>query len=227
VWIGNGTDLQRFHPHRDAAAAKASFQLAPSDHVVGFVGRLVREKGILDLLRAMEAVAVRVPDPVLLIAGDNQAAQDRDRKTQEEVKLLLEQSARPYRVVFTGFIDDIERMVAAVDVFTLPSYREGMPRSIIEAMASSKPVVATDIRGCREEVVHGESGLLFPPGDVSALADALVHVLSDGERARRMGERGRVLAEMHFDEQHVLDRQVQAYWRLLSSSSPHPESVHI
>jgi glycosyltransferase involved in cell wall biosynthesis len=219
VWIGNGVDVNRFHPRRDTDEAKRSFGLSREDAVVGFVGRLVREKGILDLLQAMNTVAAAVPNLVLLIAGDVNTAKDRDQKTYAEIRRRLEENTLPFRVVFTGFIDDIERMMAASDVFVLPSYREGMPRSVIEAMASGKPVVATRIRGCREEVVEGETGLLFPPGDVPALAAALTHILADPDLAQRMGQAGRVRAEELFDEQQVLDRQVIALRRLLSGQT--------
>ncbi|MBI4219098.1 MAG: glycosyltransferase, partial [Chloroflexi bacterium] len=114
----------------------------------------------------------------------------------------------------------VEVMMRAVDVFALPSYREGMPRSIIEAMASGKPVVATSIRGCREEVVEGETGLLVPVGDSQALADRLQVLLQDPELARRFGEAGQARAAARFDEEDVLDRQVAAYARLLRERLP-------
>ena len=213
-WIGNGVDIQRFKPVESSLAARRSFGLSEDDAIVGFVGRLVAEKGILDLLDALSVASETIPNLVLLVAGDSTTAGDRDRDTQMRVQTYVNRENLRFRTVFTGFIDDIERMMQALDVFVLPSYREGMPRSIIEAMASGKPVVATDIRGCREEVVQGETGLLVPVADVGALAQALVHVLSQPRMARDMGVRGRQRAQAAFDEQDVLARQVEAY-RLL------------
>ncbi|MCH8282581.1 MAG: glycosyltransferase, partial [Chloroflexi bacterium] len=119
------------------------------------------------------------------------------------------------RVVFTGFVEDVPTLMRAIDLFVLPSHREGMPRSIIEAMASGKPVVATNIRGCREEVVHDLTGLLVPVSDSKALSEAMVRILSVPELACRMGCEGRRRAEAMFDERDVLDRQVQVYHQLV------------
>ena len=103
----------------------------------------------------------------------------------------------------------------AIDVFVLPSHREGMPRSIIEAMSCGKPVVATDIRGCREEVIHEVTGLLVPIQNPGALADAMVRILSDPELSYRMGLQARQRAETLFNEQDVLVRQLRAYKTLV------------
>jgi glycosyltransferase involved in cell wall biosynthesis len=95
-----------------------------------------------------------------------------------------------------------------------------MPRSIIEAMATGKPVVATDIRGCREEVLDGQTGYLVPAGDSASLARRLVNVLASPGRARRMGVLGRARAEAYFDEKDVLDREIAAYSRILRERLP-------
>jgi glycosyltransferase involved in cell wall biosynthesis len=105
-------------------------------------------------------------------------------------------------------------------VFALPSYREGMPRSIIEAMATGLPVVATNIRGSREEVVHGETGYLVPVRDPATLGGALARVLSDLDLAREMGRKGRRRAEVYFDERKVLQRQVSLYASLVQEKIP-------
>jgi len=216
-WISNGVDVNKFRPDRDRVAARRAFGLGPNEAVVGFLGRMVREKGILELLEAMKAVSSSVDNLTLLVCGDNSVAKDRDRETQALVTRYLDSADRPYRVVFTGFIREIDRMMQAIDVFCLPSHREGMPRSIIEAMASGRPVVATDIRGCREEVLNGETGLLVPIGDPKALADALSRLLGNPSMARQMGLKGRERAVAHFDEKFVLDRQVAVYNRLAAS----------
>jgi glycosyltransferase involved in cell wall biosynthesis len=102
-----------------------------------------------------------------------------------------------------------------MDVFVLPSWREGMPRSIIEAMSTGIPVVATDIRGCREEVVHGKTGLLVPPKRPDLLASAIISVISDAPTADRMGELGRERAVEWFDEEKVVARQLEVYAKLV------------
>ncbi len=220
VWISNGVDINRFTPREDNSAVRARFGLQEGELAVGYVGRLVREKGIFELLEAMRQASERIPNLVLLIAGDNKTGGDRDSETQGLVQEYLASADLPFRVKFTGFIDDVEEMMQAFDVFVLPSYREGMPRTIIEAMASGKPVIASDIRGCREEVSHGETGLLVPVRDAEALGRAIVDVLNSPELARSMGEKGRERAELYFDEQTVLDRQLWHYARIVSERHP-------
>lgn len=221
-WISNGVDVGRFSPPgpEGARSAREAWGIAPHERVVGFMGRLVREKGILELVDALRSLSRDVPSLVLLVAGDSAAAGDRDQETAALVRRMAEDGGLPYRIVFTGFIDDVEKMMSAVDVFALPSHREGMPRSVIEAMACGRPVVASDIRGCREEVLHGVTGLLAPAGDAAALADALGRVLSDPAAAAEMGRQGRQRAEEHFDEADVLDRQVEEYARLVQERLP-------
>jgi len=107
-----------------------------------------------------------------------------------------------------GRRDDVPALLSAADVFVLPSYREGMPRSIIEAMASGLPVVATDIRGCREEVADGETGFLVPVRDARALAAALNRLVDDPDLRDSMGRAGTRRAQALFDEAQVLNRQM-------------------
>jgi glycosyltransferase involved in cell wall biosynthesis len=111
-----------------------------------------------------------------------------------------------------------------MDVFVLPSHREGFPRAPMEASAMKVPCVVTDIRGCRETVQHGRNGLLVPLGDVQALADAIIELLTDQEKARRMGEEGRRMALEHFDERLVFEKVKAEYARLLQEKGlPVPE----
>ena len=106
-------------------------------------------------------------------------------------------------------------LYALMDVFVLPSHREGFPRSPMEASAMGVPCVVTDIRGCRETVEQGENGLLVPLGDIQALANAIVQILTDRQQARGMGQRGRRLAVERFDEVQVFAKVKAEYKRLL------------
>lgn len=221
-WISNGVDVRRFKPFADTTPVRQKWGLMPGDRVVGFLGRMVREKGIVDLLRAMEIAAERTPGLVLLVAGDNKVANDRDTETDNLVRRYTDGKIARFKIVFTGFIDEVDEFMNALDLFCLPSYREGMPRSIIEAMACGKPVVATNIRGSREEVVDGVTGFMTPLGDIQALADAIADTLANPEAAAKMGRQGRARAEEHFDEEKVLDREVAAYRRLLAHTSASP-----
>lgn len=214
VWIGNGVDIDLFQPSPGDPTAKESFRIPGSAPVVGFMGPIIAEKGALELVDAFDKTLQLVPDAYLLLAGDVING-DRDLQTKEIIRQKIEGSQLATRIIFAGYQEDITSFMRAIDLFTLPSHREGMPRSIIEAMASGKPVVATDIRGCREEVLPGVTGFIVPLRDSDALSNAFVKILSDPALARRMGDEGRRRAEELYDERDVLEREVQVYYRLV------------
>ncbi len=209
-----GVDAGRFDPALPAAASRASFGLGPADRVVGFVGRLVREKGVVELIAAMRAVVDAVPSARLLVVGDTLAS-DRDRGASAAVRDEVDRLGLRDHVIFAGFRDDVASMYRLMDVFVLPSWREGMPVTVIEAMASALPAVVTDIRGCREEVVDGVTGYVVPRRNAAALGQAILRLVSNADLARRMGEAGRRRAIELFDESKVVAQQVDAYRRLI------------
>jgi glycosyltransferase involved in cell wall biosynthesis len=116
--------------------------------------------------------------------------------------------------VFAGLRQDMPVLYALMDVFALPSHREGFPRSPMEASAMAVPCVVTDIRGCREAVEEGVNGLMVPPRDPAALAAAILAILSDPDRAAALGQGGLRLARERFDQRHVFAHVVSAYERL-------------
>lgn len=115
---------------------------------------------------------------------------------------------------------DMPEVFRGASLVCLPSYREGLPKALLEAAACARPIVATDVPGCREVVVHGENGLLVPPHDASALADAIARLLGDPEQAARMGVNGRQRVERTFSEQHVAIQTLGLYKEMLSQVSP-------
>ncbi len=196
VWIGEGVDLRDLVP-------KKRFS---KEVTVLVASRVVREKGLFELVEASKVVLEEFPDALFVLAGDG--------PDMLELKRFAESLGVAERWRFLGWRDDVPELMAAAQLFVLPSWREGMPRSILEAMAMGLPVVATDIRGCREEVVHGETGLLVPPKNPEALAEAILKILKDPELAERMGEAGRQRVEELFDERKVIKRQIEAIKRL-------------
>jgi glycosyltransferase involved in cell wall biosynthesis len=218
--ISNGVDLREFAPGKPDTELRQSLGIGSDELVVGYVGRLDREKGVLDLLEGMDVAARRVRRLVLLIVGDSASAGDRDKTTHRRLAEYADGGQARFRIVFTGWTDAVAAVMRLMHVFALPSYREGMPRSIIEAMATGLPVVATNIRGSREEVVHGETGYLVPVRDPATLGGALARVLSDLDLAREMGRKGRRRAEVYFDERKVLQRQVSLYASLVQEKIP-------
>jgi len=196
--IGNGVDAERFHPASDGAvraALRASLGTRDDRVVVLMIGRLVAEKGYPELFEAMRGL-----DAELWVAGERLAS-DHARSVTPPSDLA--------NVKLLGHRKDVPDLLRAADIFVLPSHREGMPRSIIEAMMTGLPVVATDIRGSREEVVPGETGLLVPVDDVAALDKALATLIGDPEKRARFGAAGRVRALDLYDERKVIERQLR------------------
>ena len=206
--IGNGVNLEHYSPTVSNANRELRTALAiPMDaFVVGFVGRLVHEKGILDLLRAAESVSRKSSRVWFVLVGERLKS-DSMRGSIDDLTTPIRQSHK--RVCILGPRDDIPQILSAIDLFCLPSHREGMPRSIIEAMAMGKPVVATNIRGCREEVVHGETGILISPHAPEELSDTILHLSENPEQCRLMGEKGRARAIAYHDESQILSYQIQ------------------
>jgi glycosyltransferase involved in cell wall biosynthesis len=213
-YLGNGIDVLHFDPGsvsaRDIASRLDEWGLSATASVVGFVGRLVEEKGLLELLQAARMVRERVSDVRFLLLGPVDG---------QKPDALQPSIAKEYGIadicVFSGMRQDMRELYALMDVFVLPSHREGFPRSPMEASAMEVPCVVTDIRGCREAVEHGRNGLLVPPGDVQALANTIVELLIDKEKAQRMGKEGRRMALERFDERLVFEKVKTEYARLL------------
>jgi glycosyltransferase involved in cell wall biosynthesis len=197
--IGNGVDPARFAPAVDGGAARRRLRAeldTPEDAVVVMMtGRMVAEKGYPELFAAMAG-----QDAILWAAGERLAS---DHAAQVSL------AAPPANVRLLGHRQDVPDLLRAADIFTLPSHREGMPRSIIEAMMVGLPVIATDIRGSREEVVRGETGLLVPVADKDALAGAIRELSADPALRQRMGDAGRRRALDLYDESKVIERQLK------------------
>lgn len=211
--LGNGIDLNRFDPQVSASRRREVRQelgLAPDAVIVLSVGRLVAEKGFRELIEASGSVDEA---HTLVLVGP----EDPEKADALPVELLAE--ARRRGVLTLGHRSDVERLMAAADVFVLASYREGFPRSAMEAAASGVAVIATDIRGCRQVVDHDDTGLLVPKRQVTPLADALHRLLRDPELRMRMGKAGRIKAEAEFDERMVVARLLDAYAGLGVASS--------
>ena len=195
--IRNGRDGARFHPDPAARARiRADMGVGAARCVVVIVSRLVRHKGHPELLAAMADV-----DADLWVVGERLAS---DRGT--DIGAMLADSMLGTRLRVLGPRTDVAAVLAAADIFALPSHFEGLPMSVIEAMLTGLPVVSTAIRGPREQVVDGETGLLVPPMTVQPLADALQSLVSDRALRTRMGQAGRDRARALYDESVVIAR---------------------
>ena len=213
--IGNGIDTERFAPGADRSVVEGELGLAAGKRRVASVGRLVTGKGFSDLLCAFDEVHRTRPDAELVIIGGN-IAQDIS-PYQAEFMGEVRKRGLEGAVQITGITNRVPDYLAAVDVFVLPSYREGLPRSLIEAMSMGLPVIATDIRGCREAVEVGTSGYLYPPHDWRALARHLEAVLDDPAHAAALGAAARARAVEQFDEGGYVAKQVATLEHLIDS----------
>ena len=198
IAVGNGRDPGRFRPDPAARARVRGALGVPEDRVaIVIVSRLVRHKGYPELLAALP----EVPGAELWVVGERLPSDH-----GADIEAMLDAP----RVRRLGYRADVEAVLAAADIFVLPSQFEGLPMSVIEAMLTGLPVVATNIRGPREQVVHGETGLLVStvayPGGVSPLAQALNRLVADPALRARMGAAGRVRACALYDEARVVAR---------------------
>jgi glycosyltransferase involved in cell wall biosynthesis len=215
AYLGNGIDLRHFDPGavdaRDLGRIRESLGIAGTALIVGAVGRLVLEKGYREFIAAAAQVRRIRPDTVFLAIGPPDESKT-DALSTEEIRL-----AGAHGVKFLGMRTDMRDLYALLDVFVLPSYREGFPRSAIEAAAMARAMVLTDIRGCREVVTHGENGLLVPAKQVPPLVEAILQLLNDAGLRRRFGGASRVRAVREFDETFVIRRILDVYKELLKS----------
>jgi glycosyltransferase involved in cell wall biosynthesis len=204
--IGNGSDPARFRPAVPEETARAAIRAAlgtpPDRPVILMVGRLVAEKGYPELIEAMRSV-----DAELWIVGERLAS-DHAGGIDAAVAAAGSDAVLKSRIRLLGYRSDVPDLLRAADIFTLPSHREGMPRSIVEAMLSGLPVVATDIRGSREEVMPDETGLLVPVRDSKALAAALARLAGDAALRARLGTAGLARARTLYDEAKIVERQI-------------------
>ena len=214
--IGNGSDPSRFRPAAPGEAARETLRrslgTAPNRVVIAVVGRLVAEKGHPELFAAMREV-----DAELWVIGERLAS-DHASGIDEAARAAETDPVLRSRIRLIGYREDVPALLRAAEIFALPSHREGMPRSVIEAMLSGLPVVATDIRGVREEVVPEETGLLVPVRDPAALAAALGRLVGDAGLRRRMGAAGLARARALYVEDAVIARQLA----LLGLTPPAP-----
>lgn len=212
--IGNGVDVARFDPAQvgDSAELRASLGIPSGAFVIGMIGRLVREKGVVEFLDAACRLADECPSAYFLLVGDRLVS---DHATGVSAEINAAQATLGKQLILTGLRTDIPELLAAMDVFCLPSWREGMPRTIIEAMMMGKPVVATDIRGAREEVVPEKTGLLVPTRRPQELAGAMARLIADPTWGAALGLAGRERALRLYDERHVVRIQL-ARIRLLA-----------
>ena len=204
----NGVDLERFHPDHSASrnhALRTQLSIPADAPVLGFVGRLTRHKGILELLDAFDRISAELPQTWLLLVGWIDHSEDRLDAS------LIARIHRHPQIVLTGFVHDVAGYYRAMNVFVLPTHREGFSNSALEAAATALPIVTTRATGARDAVHDGHTGLLVPVEDSAALASALLQLLRDPALSQRMGAAARAWAAENFSRQQVTDATLRFF----------------
>ena len=206
--IGNGVNPQKFNPRKIGNRIKIRNKLGIQDDtfVIGIIARLVEEKGICEFLEAAMQASDENDKLCFLVIG---ARLESDHAKDVISKIKLAKDNHEGKILFLGQRTDIPELLSAMDVFCLPSWREGMPRSIIEAMMMERAVIATNIRGSREEVIDDETGFLLPTRDVIKLKNQFLYCARNTEKIRNMGKAGRLRALRYFNEKNVVEKQIE------------------
>jgi len=209
VTIYNGVDLEDFRGINPTKVKelKRQFSINMGTPVIGTIASLHKRKGHAYLIESLPLILKRFPKAKALLIGDGPLRESIRRKAED---LGLSNS-----VIFTGIRHDIPELLSALDVFVLPSLWEGMPNVILEAMATGNPVVATHVGGMPEEVEDSVTGLLVPPRDPEALAEAIIALLQDRERAETMGRAGRARVEKYFSVERMVHQTEALYEELI------------
>lgn len=209
-YLGNGIELSKFfpsYPNESRRAARAELGINDGDVVIGVVGRLVYEKGFREFFAAATELIPRHANWKFMVVGPQENGHRHGAVSDEQIAEL----SRTGSVFFLNWRDDVSKWYGAMDIFVLPSHREGMPRACMEAAAMELPVIATDIRGCREVVEKNETGILVPVGDSRALVQAIESLVGDKEQRARFGRNGRQYVLKNFDHKLVLQRLSDFY----------------
>jgi glycosyltransferase involved in cell wall biosynthesis len=210
----NAIDASRWDPNVDGQAVRRELGLSPNVPLLAAVSRLFSWKGHRELLQAFARARVEVSELKLVIVGAD-ASHVQGSSFTEELRQLAKSLDVAEHVIFTGARSDVDRVMAACDVFTLPSFEEPFGLVFLEAMAMRRPVVAIDNGGTPEVIEHGRTGLLSPPWDIAALAANIVTLARDPELRRRMGEHGRERVLSQFDAPRMASDTAATYERLL------------
>ncbi|MCX5801658.1 MAG: glycosyltransferase [Candidatus Eisenbacteria bacterium] len=208
-FIANGVALSAA-PRNERERTCREFGLSPGAPLLCTAARLSRQKGLEFLIRAMRGVVRAFPEAVLLVVGQGEL--------EAELKNLSSELGLSSHIIFTGYRGDVLSLVASSDLFVLPSLWEGTPYALLEAMSASRPIVTTTVSS--HVVSDGRTGLVVPPSDPAALAEAITRILRDPELAVRMGKSGRERLETHFSAEKMAKETLEVYNSLLTKKRP-------
>jgi glycosyltransferase involved in cell wall biosynthesis len=216
ITVHEGIDLERVEA-APPARLHEEFWLPHHAPVVGNVAALVPHKGQRHLIEAAILVLRQVPDARFVIAGEGEL--------RESLERMIKENRLEKHVILAGFRPDVLSVHKAFDIFVMSSVTEGLGTSLLDAMASAKPIVATTAGGIPEVVVDGDTGFLVPPRDHRAMADALVKLLKDAGLRKRMGHAGLLRARKKFSADRMVQETLKVYTRV-AKQPHHEEELH-
>ncbi len=200
---GSGVDLQNF----------SNFEEPYGTPIVCFAARLIKDKGVFEYISAARLINKRGIEARFLLAGDL----DTKNPTGLNLRELQEIKNEAF-IEFLGYQNEIPVLYAKSNIVCLPSYREGLPKSLIEAAAASRAIVTTDVPGCRDAIIPNKTGILVPVKDVNKLAEAIIWLIQNPSKRVKMGKAGRKLAEEKFQIKKVIENHLSIYSDLLEKA---------
>jgi glycosyltransferase involved in cell wall biosynthesis len=208
---GSGVDVSEYHPGTrntaESAELRNSLGITEDAFVAMFVGRLQLDKGLVEFVEAARILKQKRQDIVFVMVG----APDPGNKRSLSESLLTQWKSEG-DVVFPGRREDVPKLMAAANTITTPTfYREGLPRTLLEAAATGLPLIGSDMPGVREAINHGVNGMLIPPKDSAALARAVEELADDPEKAERYGRESLKRAQNEFDHNRVVGEYQKMY----------------
>jgi glycosyltransferase involved in cell wall biosynthesis len=216
---GIGVDIDKFKRTQEEKKIKNTFlesliekeliefdiKINESTKVIGLIARLVKSKGIREYLLAANEIIKKRKDILFLLVGYGEL--------EIEVTSFIKKNKLEKNLLFLGFREDIHMLMKTFDIFLLPTYHEGLPRTILEAMASSVPVITTDVRGARQLIIDGENGILVLPKNHYKIVDAVYRIIDNDEAKNEMGKNSREASEQIYDIKNGIEKQIEFYKR--------------
>jgi glycosyltransferase involved in cell wall biosynthesis len=213
-----GVDTNLFDPskvqYQDQMNLRQALGISQADFVIGYIGRMIGEKGIIELVEAFVDINRRKPNVKLLLVG-GVLASERDQDALLTVQRRAMEAGISDLIIQTGFRKDIPLLISIMDVLVLPSHREGFGMVLAEAAAMECPVISTATRGGREAILHGKNGLLVPINDPAALRDAILSLMENPHLRQQMGKEGRIMALNQFKNELICLRIDDKYSELI------------
>lgn len=209
TFIPNGIDTETFNPSRVSGSVRKEFGIEKA-LIIGNVARFHQEKGHVQLINIFNRIQSQIPEARLLLVGDG--------PLRNNLKSLVRRLDLQDKVIFAGVRSDLPALYKAMDIFVMPSQKEGMPMALLEAMAMALPVVATAVGGIPYVISKDGDGVLVEPQDADALFDAITSLIKDSSYRRRLGNRARAKIVSQFSLQILYKKYLEVYEKILCHS---------